>query len=361
MVVRPSKGGAFGHAARLGKELTRLGYECAICGPHAHLESELGLEVFDIDIPRRPHLRRHPAAVRDLGRVYRRFAPDVVHAHGSQGGVVARLARAYRPGTPVIFTPHNYAFTNYFTSALERGAFRAIETGLAPLAKRVLCVCLAEQAVAARVGPSSRTRVVYNGIEPLVPTSPSPEITSLAAAGPLICTVAELQPPKGVTTLVAAMPKVIESFPSANLVVAGEGAERGPLERQISDLGIGGHVILLGSVDEVAGLLSAADVFVQPGWSESFPYSLLEAMSLSLPIVATDVGGMGEAISDSETGRLVPTKDADAMASAIVSLLRSPDEAKVFGRAARERMMSQFRFDQMVSGTLAVYHEVGLP
>lgn len=360
MVVRPSKGGAFGHAARLGRELEKLGYECAICGPHGHLEPDLGLPVFDLEIPRRPHPTRHPLAVGRLGAIYRSFRPDVVHAHGSQGGVVARVARVARPRTPVVFTPHNYAFTNYFTRGVERAVYRAIETGLSPLATRVICVCEAERTVARTVGPSKRTRVVYNGIVPLPPTSPSIAIAALAAAGPLVCTVAELQPPKGVTSLVAAMPAVLARFPDANLAIAGEGIERNALEAQIGRLGIGRSVHLLGSVDDVAGLVTAADVFAQPGWSESFPYSILEAMSLRKPIVATDVGGVAEAIEDSVTGLLVPTKNANAMAAAILDLLSDPERATRLGAAAHERMMSRFRLDQMVDGTLAVYREVGL-
>lgn len=360
MVVRPSKGGAFGHALRLCRELRGRGYECAICGPHGHLADEVEVPLFDVEIPRRPHPLHHPRAIARIGAVYRRFAPDVVHAHGSQGGVAARLARAARPRTPVVFTPHNYAFTNYFTSPLERGAYRGIEIALAPLASRTVCVCEAERRVAERVGRASRIRVVYNGIEPLSPAPPAPELARLAAAGPLIGVVAELQAPKGVTTAVAAMPAIVERFPRASLAIAGAGVERPALERQIAELGIGGSVHLLGSIDGVAGLLGAADVCVQPGWSESFPYSVLEAMSLSLPIVATDVGGVGEAIEDGVTGRLVAAKDAGALAAATADLLADRELAGRLGAAARERMMSRFRLDQMVDGTLNVYREVGL-
>jgi glycosyltransferase involved in cell wall biosynthesis len=361
MVVRPSKGGAFGHALRLCEQLEMRGYECAICGPHAQTVGEAGPTVFHIEIPRRPHPVHHTGAVRRLARIYRDYAPHVVHAHGSQGGVVARLARLARPRTPIVFTPHNYAFTNYFQSRLERGAYRAIEVSLAPLASRVLCVCEAERRIASRIGPPSRTRVVHNGIEPLPHTPPSPSLAQLAAAGPLVCAVAELQQPKGVTSLVGAMPSVLERFPTANLAVAGEGVERARLERQADELGIGDRVHLLGSIDNVAGLLGVADAFVQPGWSESFPYSILEAMSLGLPIAATDVGGVGEAIEDGVTGRLVPARDPTALAGACIDLLTDPQRAKSLGKAARERMMARFRLDQMVEGTLAVYREVGLP
>jgi glycosyltransferase involved in cell wall biosynthesis len=363
MVVRPSKGGAFGHALRLSQHLEARGYEAAVCGPHDDLAGEVdgGVRVFHLSIPRRPNPIRHGAAIARLGRIYRHYRPDVVHAHGSQGGAVARLARLTSPRVPVVFTPHNYAFKNYFTSAAERGLYRAIEIALAPLATRVICVCEAERRIAASIGPAKRTRVVYNGIEPLAPAPPDPEIARLAKAGPLICTVAELQPPKGVTTLVAAMPTVLKRFPDAHLAVAGEGAERQALERHIGELGMGEHVRLLGSIDNVAGLLGGSDVFVQPGWAESFPYSILEAMGMGKPIVATDVGGVGEAVQDQVTGRLVPRQDSTALAHAILDLLSDPDRTRALGDAAKDRMMSRFRLQRMVEETLDVYREIGLP
>jgi glycosyltransferase involved in cell wall biosynthesis len=360
MVVRPSKGGAFGHALRLSEQLAMRGYQCAICGPHDHLSADDALAVFYVAIPRHPHPIRHTAAVARLGAIYRDYRPHVVHAHGSQGGAVARLARFALPRVPVVFTPHNYAFKNSF-NRLQRGLFRAIEIGLAPLATRVICVCEAERREAASLGPASRTRVVYNGIEPLAPAPADPDVVRLREAGPLICTVAELQPPKGVTTLIAAMPEVLQRVPAANLAIAGDGVERPRLEQQMIDLGVAERVHLLGSIDNVAGLLGACDVFVQPGWAESFPYSILEAMGMEMPIVATDIGGVGEAIEDEVTGRLVPIKDPGAIAAAITDLLADPDRARALGTAAKARMMSRFRLDGMVDGTLDVYREIGCP
>jgi glycosyltransferase involved in cell wall biosynthesis len=360
MVVRPSKGGAFGHALRLSQQLGRRGYECAICGPHDDGQLDGGPAMLRVDIPRRPHPVRHTAAVTRLGAIYRDYRPDIIHAHGSQGGVVARLARIARPRVPVVFTPHNYAFTNYF-SPFERRLYRSIEIALAPLATRVVCVCEAERRLAASIGPPKRTRVVYNGIEPLATAPPDAEISRLSETGPLICTVAELQPPKGVTTLIAAMPVVLERFPDANLAVAGDGVERQRLEQQISDLGVTAQVHLLGSIESVAGLLGASDLFVQPGWSESFPYSILEAMGMGMPIVATDVGGVGEAIEEQVTGRLVPVQDATAMGRAITDLLSDRDRAARLGKAAQDRMLARFGLDRMVDETLDVYREIGLP
>jgi glycosyltransferase involved in cell wall biosynthesis len=360
MVVRPSKGGAFGHALRLSRELLARGYETAICGPHGHLADELDVPIIDVAIPRQPDPLRHPVSIHQIGAVYRRFRPDVVHAHGSQGGVAARLARVARPATPVVFTPHNFAFTNYFPSRRRRLLYQGIERTLAPLASRVLCVCEAEARVARRVFDDDRIRVVYNGIGPLAAEPAPPKIAAIASRGPVISVVAELQPPKGVVSAIEAMPAVLDRRPDAQLLIAGDGVERCTLEARIAGLRLEANVHLLGSIDRVPGLIGASSVVVQPGWSESFPYSILEAMSLAAPIVATDVGGIGEAIEDGVTGRLVEPRDPAALAAAILDLLDNPSLAASLGAAAHERQRERFSLETLTEGTLAIYREVGL-
>src|SRR5687767_3116001 len=234
MVVRPSKGGAFGHVVRLGRALTEHGHEVAVCGPHGRHGNSLGLEVVELEIQRSPGANGR--AVRDMGSILRSWRPDIVHAHGSQGGAVARLGRWGAPGVPVAFSPHNYAFTNAFASRAHNAAYRAIEVALGPLATRVICVCRAEARLAASIGCGRRARVVYNGIDPLPDADPGPDLQELSAAGPLIGCVTEFHRPKGVPTLIDAMPAVLEAQPSATLLVAGDGPMRPEIERRIAAL-----------------------------------------------------------------------------------------------------------------------------
>ena len=358
MVVRPSKGGAFGHVARLSAALAERGHEVAICGPHGAHRDRLPVEILELDIGRSIAPATDMRAVVRLRRIIGDFRPDLIHAHGSKGGVVARLARATKVSTPLAFTPHNYAFTNWFASPVERGAYRAIETALAPLATRVICVCEAERRVAAKIGPDSRTRVVYNGIDPIDPLGSDPALEELAARGPLLAAITEFHAPKGVRTLIEAMPAILAGEPRAQLALAGEGPMRAELEEQVQRLGVGDAVHFLGQLRGVGPLMAAAEVIVSPGWSESFPYSILEAMGAQRPIVATDVGGVGEAITDGVTGRLIPARDPAALAQACTDLLAHRERAAALAAAARERVLERFSFAGMIDGTLGVYAEI---
>jgi glycosyltransferase involved in cell wall biosynthesis len=357
MVVRPSEGGAFEHVRSLARAISERGHEVAICGPHGH-HRELGVELIELDIVRRPNPVSDMRAVGELIRIIRRFRPDLVHAHGSKGGVMARLARLRAPGIPLVFTPHGFAFAGHFSRGWETRAFRAAEWALAPLASRVICVCEAEASLARTVGAGARVRVVHNGIEPPTVLGVDPSIRALAANGPLVGVLSGLRPGKGLETMIEALSMVRAAGSAAQLVVAGEGVERPRLERLAGDLGVADAVHLVGVSADPYAFLGALDVFALPSWAESFPYSVLEAMAAGLPIVATRVGGVPEAIQTDVSGLLVEARSVDQLAHSVNAILEDPATAAKLGTAARERRAASFSLAKMVAGTLGVYGEV---
>lgn len=356
MAVRPSEGGAFEHVSSLARALVADGHEVAICGPHGH-HRDLGVEVIELEIVRRPSPRDDLRSISGLAGVVRRYRPQIVHAHGSKGGVMARLARLAAPRIPLAFTPHGFAFAGHFSSRLERGAYRAAELALAPLASRTICVCEAEARLARNVGAGRRVRVVHNGIDPPAEPRADPAIAALGAGGPLIGVVSGLRPGKGLETMIEALALLRRRGSGARLVVAGEGGERGSLERQAAALGVAEAVHLPGHRDPYP-FLAAVDAFVLPSWAESFPYSVLEAMAVGLPIVATDVGGVGEAIEDRVSGLLAPARDPGRLAEQVAALLDDGGLAARLGVAARARQAARFSIEAMVAGTLDVYGEL---
>ncbi len=118
------------------------------------------------------------------------------------------------------------------------------------------------------------------------------------------------------------------------------------------------RVLLAGHVDSVPGLLAAADVFVNPALAESFPYGILEAMSLARPCVVTDAGGSAEAIVDGESGIVVPVADPGALAGGVLEMLIDPGLAERLGESAARRVRERFTRERMIEGTEAVYAEI---
>lgn len=358
MVNRPDEGGAFEHVAALSKGVAEAGHEVAVCGPLAHRAADLDVEVIPVDIVRSLSPTSDARSVAVLARVLRRFRPDLIHAHGSKGGVMARLARVGRPTAPLVHTPHGFAFAGYFSNKRERIAFKVAERVLSPLTSRVTCVCEAEAALAATVCSAEKIRVVYNGIEPPASPPPREDLAALRESGPVICAISGLRPGKGIETLIDALPCVLERSPAVRVVIAGGGSERDPLRERAGRLGVTGALRMIGETNDVYGVLAAADLFVAPSWAESFPYSVLEAMALGLPIVATDVGGVGEAIEDEVTGLLVPARNSKALGAAVSDLLDDRARAVRLGQAAAKRLQERFTLRQMIERTLAVYDEL---
>lgn len=358
-VVRPSVGGAFGHVRVLARETAERGHEVAVCGPAEQADRGLQVPHIDVEMGREIRPDQDLRALAGVASAYRSFRPDVIHAHGSQAGVLARLARAARPRVPLIHTPHQYAFVNYFAGPGRSRAYRVIERMLMPLASRVLCVCEAERRLALGIGAGDRAVVVHNGIVPLRREPLDPSLSEWAGTGPLIAVVAELHERKGLTTMIDAMPSIRDGAPGTKLIVAGEGEERASLERRIALAGLGDAVLLAGQLDGVSGLLGAADVFVNPAWAEAFPYAVLEAMSLGRACVVTDVGGTAEAIVDGEGGTVIAPRDPESLAASVLRLLADKELAARYGEAARQRLLQRFTRTQMIEGTLAVYEELG--
>ncbi len=298
-------------------------------------------------------------ALRDLAAVVREVEPDVIHAHSSKAGVIARLARLTGTRLPLVYTPHLYSFASSFAGGRQRVVYREIERALAPLASRVVCVCEQEALLARAIGPEDRVRVVYNGIPPAPVDVPADaRMAELAQLGPVLCAIALLHPRKGLATLVDATPTILESHPAAQIAIWGEGPDKQRLQTRASELGVAHAVHFLGLCSNPTAALASAEVFVHPALAEAFPYVILEAMSAGVPIVASDVGGVGEAVIDGQSGMLVPPGDSASLSQAVVELLDSSERRGQMSEQALARFEHRFTMERMLDGLMSVYGEI---
>ncbi|MEZ4330516.1 MAG: glycosyltransferase [Myxococcota bacterium] len=201
----------------------------------------------------------------------------------------------------------------------------------------------------------SRIEVIHNGIPiPDASTTDREAVRrslGLPAEGPLLLAVGNLYAVKDHANLLCALARL----PGARVAIAGRGEEEANLRRLMKDLAIESRVHLLGLRDDVVRLLAAADVFVQPSRSEGLPLAVLEAMAAGLPVVATRVGGMAEAIAEEETGLLVPPGDSERLADALGRLLESTALRRRMGDSARRRAVSEFSVETMARRYAALY------
>jgi glycosyltransferase involved in cell wall biosynthesis len=303
--------------------------------------------------------RRDSETIASFASIVRRVRPDVIHAHSSKAGAVVRLARLACPRVPVLYTPHGYAMAGFFRHS-ERALYREAERVLGLLTSRVLAVCEAEAKLARTVTARRRVTVVHNGVDaPAVVTGePDARVVALRSRGPVVSTVCQLRPGKGIETLIDAWPAVSARLPGAQLAVAGGGILLRALQSRVEALGVADSVHFLGECLNPAAVLRAADVFALASWFEAFPYAILDAMALGCSIVASDVGGVAEAITHGESGLLVPARQPAPLSSALVQLLGNSEQRDLLGAYALQTVNRRFSTEAMVRGVADIYDEM---
>ena len=173
--------------------------------------------------------------------------------------------------------------------------------------------------------------------------------------GPLVGNVARLAPQKDHATLLDAFARVREVRPDARLALVGDGESRAELEARAERLGIAHNVLFTGARDDVPDVLASFDVFAFPSLFEGLCLAVIEAQAAGVPVVATPVGGIRETVVDGETGLLVPTRDPQALAAAILRLLDDRELSARLAAEAQRRVRDRFSEQRMVEETLALY------
>jgi glycosyltransferase involved in cell wall biosynthesis len=358
---QPIDGGVARHLRDLIEGLQAKGAEIVLASPAIPQGAGQAVTHRSLDLRRAVAPRADLAALLHAASIVASVRPDVIHAHSSKAGAIARLARTFFPRTPVIYTPHGYAFAGFFARSGERRAYRGVERVLAPLASRVVCVCEAEARLASSIGPRARVRVIHNGIAPAREGPADPRIAELARRGPVIGALTLLRPGKGVETLIAAVPLLLAHHPDAQIAIVGDGPDLDELAALARTLGVAHAVHFLGASADPLAALRAMQIVVHASWAEAFPYVVLEAMSLAQPIVASDVGGISEAVIHGQTGLLTAARDERGLARALVELLDDPQRATGMGREGLRRVRAQFTLERMIDGVTGVYEEVVRP
>ncbi|MFH1724161.1 MAG: glycosyltransferase [Elusimicrobiota bacterium] len=186
---------------------------------------------------------------------------------------------------------------------------------------------------------------------------PLAENLGLPETGPWIGNLAAHVPHKDQATLIRSLPSVLKALPKARLLLVGDGPLRTELEALARSLGVESAVRFAGHQSDPAPWLSCLDVYVQSSWGEGMGSVLLEAMACGVPIVATTAGGIPEVIEHGRSGLLVPPRDPERMAGAIVDSLLDPESARRRADAAAEDLKS-FGLSRVGDRMIALYREV---
>lgn len=338
-------------------------------GPFTPRLAEQGVCVHDVFISRRIEPWRDLISLWRLWRSFRNIRPDIVHTHTSKAGFLGRLAARLARVPIVLHTmhepPHNAA-----GGPLTRRLYIVLERLAARLADRVITVSYANEREIERqrLVPRGRLSVIREGLDlGCYPTAGDARAAVRALGIPdgalVVGTVGRLEAAKGHTYLLQAMPLVLEAVPAARFVVVGSGHLLDDLQAQASSLGVADRVIFTGYREDMLQILQGFDLFVLPSLWEGLGMVLLEAMAYGKAIVASGVGGVNDVVLEGRSGLLVPPHDAEALARAMVSLLKDEARRANMGATGHERLLRDFRDDVCNERLMALYRRLleGLP
>jgi len=319
---------------------------------------------------RRPAPLRDTAALLSLWSLMRRGGYDIIHTHTSKAGFLGRLASRAAGHRNTIYAPHGTVFSGYFPG-WQTDLFILAERLAAGWCRRIITLSRAEvrEFLERGIGVESRFRVVPNGIDIDALIGQKDRADTRATLGwsdrdLVIVSIGRLEPVKGHHTLIHAAPKIIEAVSrspehlTVRFLLAGDGTMRERLSFEAERSGVSDHVHFAGHRDDVGAILTAGDLFVMPSINEGIGLAVVEAMACSLPVVASNVGGIPEVVEDGVSGILVPPNDARALATACSALLLDPQTRKQMGSEGERRARARYDIHTALENTAAVYREL---
>lgn len=351
-------------------------YEPVVCslegGPIQSLLDEEGIPRVNLERAR-PSIINLPrfayqmtTIFRTLARTFREHRVSIIHAHLQDSNLIGAVVGAYC-NIAVVGTYHGLKIFPPGRSPLDpRNVMRRRLYRLAGrLSDRTIAVSTpVRDQLCDEIGlRPDKTVLVLNGVDTnfFAHAEASPRLLAelgVAKGRRIVTCVGRLIRAKNQHVLVRAMTRVRARCPDVALLLVGDGPRANDLEALVLSEGLQGTVLFARQRTDVAAILSASELFVLPSDFEGIPLSLIEAMASGKPVIATAVPGNVDVIGDARFGTLVPPRDPDALADAIIGLLAEPDRARAIGRAGQAHVQANFDIRSTLAQVQALYDDV---
>lgn len=356
IITGGDRGGAQTHVKELASYLVRLGHTVhVVAGTDGSMMSALreqGVPVTVMpELVVQPHALLDLRAVQKIYRLIRAMRPSIVHCHSSKAGVLGRLAAALAQ-VPSVFTAHGWSFTPGTPMARRLMAI-PIEWTMAKTCAVIIAVSQFDFGIAQkyRINPKCKMMVIPNGLTDF----PLPVVEG-RRSGYSVVMVARFAVPKQQTALLYAFREVLAVVGRrSRLLLVGDGPGLPAAMELARRLDVYEHVLFLGDRSDVRNILRESDVFVLASSYEGLPVSILEAMWAGLPVIATNVGGIGELVEHGVTGYLVGSGDSEDIARRLIFLFRHPEERRKMGALGRARFDEAYEMDSVGKRIVEAY------
>lgn len=332
------------------------------CSPDSDVEKlqQQGYTIHPISIDRKISPFLNIKSIYALVNLIRKHQYDLVHVHTPIAAVLGRIAAKIAGVKRIVYTSHGLPFHDR-SSAKEYTLYSNVEKCAALLTDLILSQNHEDIATAKKLGLCPPEKIAYlgNGVDidrfnrdRLDPDHQAQLRKSLGipdTANLIIGTIGRLTRKKGSGYLIEATAKLVSQFPNLHVLIIGGELSTDPepfyteITERIRTLGIQNNVTLTGIRQDIPEILGLLDIFTLPTFThEGLPRSIVEAMSMSLPVVATDIRGCREAVLHEKTGFIVPPQDSQKLAEALGKLLSNSEMRSAYGQASRQRVEAEY-------------------
>lgn len=375
IITQGESGGAQKYVHDLAVNLAKdYDITVAVGEPHGqrNLQSRITSHIPHIKMVQLTHLVRRISPIHDilalfeLRKLYRKLQPDIIHLNSSKAGLLGSLAKWYVLSDTcyVIYTVHGWVF-NEPLSKLKKKLYFLLEKYTAKFKDKIIVLNEKEWSDATNLLkiPQKKLTIVPPGIdikqnyfnkveakEKLKKFLSKPILENDYVVG----TIANHYKTKGLDVLIKAAAKIKEK--NIHFIIIGDGPQKNDLQLQITNYKLQ-NFYLLGSIENASAYLKAFDLFVLPSRKEGFPYTILEAMAQNIPVITTDVGGIGTLVQNKKTGFVIKPDDVDELAKTICKALLLQDQIKTVTTQAYEEI-KKYTLEKMISKTTSVYQHL---
>jgi len=343
--------GGQSQALLLLKGLQARGHEAELVAASAgELQQRACAAGISVHAVERHFLRARTAA--QISRLTRAQNYSIVHVNEPHALTAAWLAGTHRRAPLLVSRRVGYPISRNWFARLRYDA-----------AARIVAISRwsAEHVIRSGI-PESKLAIVYEGIE--IPARPSGEQRAQARArwgvpvdAPLLGCVGVLSPDKGQEWLIRSLAELRKKFPTAKLLLAGDGPCRERLQKLAREVGVVDAVISAGFISDIDSVYAALDVFLLPSFFEALSNALMSAMAYAIPSIAFNLGGPAEIIEDGKSGLLVEPANVESLCTAISRILDDAALASSLGENGRHRIEQDFSAAKMVGEMLRIYEE----
>ncbi|AHI27766.1 glycoside hydrolase [Marinobacter similis] len=292
----------------------------------------------------------------------RREQYQLMHSHGYKFNVLMGIWPEALRKIPLMTTLHGYVRASRFTKSWF---YEALDRLVLGQMRQVVLVSEAIRfQIPGRIARSNRVSVVMNGLNTesvrhQATQSLGAELDDFLVNGhPVILGVGRLSPEKGFDRLIGAFRILLSHYPEAQLVIVGEGKQRDALEQQVAESKLSDHVCFPGYIEQVAALMKRTSVLCIPSLTEGLPITLLEAMSLGVPVVASDVGEISNVLGDQKGGIVFRYESPSALAEMLVAAIEDRNNTSARARWSEQRVEQAFSGHAMMEHYLKIYQQV---